>query len=147
MEGFSWMCLFFNHPNLKSKVAPWASSTASGEAEVLFCHPLHLQQMSTASKHLCFSCRGSLDAWILGGEVDPSINDIPWAQKKWIHDTEQFLRQRQPKYNLLPSTSSSSFPSACIPQPPAQVQPLPSCGKSLPLPGDASHTWDLLASP
>lgn len=83
----------------------------------------------------------------LGGEVDPSLNDSPWAQRKWIHGTEQFLRQKQPKFSLLPPTSSSSFPPTCIPQPPAQVQPLLSCGNGLPLAGDASRTWDLLASP
>ena len=113
-----------------------------------FCHPLHLQQMSTASKLLCFSCRGSPVAWILDGEVDLSLNDSPWAQRKWSHGTEQFLRLRQPECNLLPPTSSSSsFPPACIPQPPAQVQPLPSSARGLPLPADTSHTWDLLATP
>lgn len=148
MGGLSWMCLFFNHPNLKSKVALWASSTGSGEAEVpsqRFCHLLHLQQMSTASKRLCFSCRRSPDAWILGGEVGPSLNDSHWAQRKWIHGTAQLLRQRQPKFNLLSPASSS--PPACIPQPPTQVQPLPSCGRGLPLAGDTSNTWDLLTSP
>jgi len=50
VEGLSWVCLCFNHPNLKSKITSWASSTGSGEAEAP-CPEVLSPPPSTANVH------------------------------------------------------------------------------------------------
>lgn len=136
MEGLSWMCLVRNHPNLKSKAASLRGRRTFSRG--LVAPSLYSKRPLQASTSAFAAERARMHP-LWGGEVDlPFTASHGHKGHGAVHDTEQSLTQRRLKFNLLPPTSSFSFRATCIPQPPAGVQPLLSCGRAFPLAGAVS---------
>lgn len=89
------------------------------------CDPSPRTAKIYCSEHLPLSCRRSPDAWVLGGEVDLSLNDDPWAQSQSMSQwTSQHSAVPEAEAAQIQPFFSSPFPPARSPQPPAQEQRL-----------------------